>query len=148
MSVRLSDGAQQEVVHVDVLRRLEDVQDRLGHVVGMDVMLYIAPGHQLDLGGTGSVTLSPRTSGIYRGITVFQDRNSTTEVKLHGNGALRASGTLYAARAMFNMVGNGATDQFGSQLICWNLNLSGNGNIKINWLAEDTARVRVIRLVE
>ena len=117
-------------------------------VVGHGVMLYLAAGAQLDLGGNGDLTLTPPASGIYRGITVFQDRNSTEQVKLHGNGIQRLSGTLYAARAMVNMVGNGETSQHFSQLICWNLNLSGNGNININWSAQDTARVRVIRLVE
>ena len=111
-------------------------------------MLYIALGAQLDLGGNGNLTLSPPTSGIYRGLTVFQDRSSTAEVKLHGNGTQQISGTLYAAHARFNMVGNGATSQLGSQLICWNLNLSGNGNINVNWFAQDTARIRIIRLVE
>ncbi|MCY2990606.1 MAG: pilus assembly protein TadG-related protein [Planctomycetota bacterium] len=118
------------------------------NVVGNGVMLYIALGAQLDLGGNGNLTLSPPTSGIYRGLTVFQDRSSTAEVKLHGNGTQQISGTLYAAHARFNMVGNGATSQLGSQLICWNLNLSGNGNINVNWFAQDTARIRIIRLVE
>lgn len=118
------------------------------NIVGNGVMLYLDSGAALSLGGNGNVTLSPMTTGAYQGLTVFENRNSTTAMNLAGNGTMQISGTLYAPHAAISMVGNGLTNQVGSQVIAYSLNLSGNGALNVTWTANATARARVLGLVE
>ncbi len=96
----------------------------------------------------GSVNLSPITSGTYKGMTYFQARNASQEVHIEGNGTFNIKGTLYAAGAELQAVGNGLFSNIGSQYVTKELALSGNGNVGITWSGEEVARTRIIKLVE
>jgi hypothetical protein len=140
------------------------------------VMLYNAPAssdssEQVQITGnatTGTVNLSPLTSGPYAGMMLWQNRASSLDVCLTGNGSFTINGTLYAAVAKLNIVGSAQTSsgavtgsyvdgngnpvqggsKIGSQYISNNLSLSGNGNIAIKSSGGDVARTRIITLVE
>ena len=58
------------------------------------------------------------------------------------------AGTLYAKWALFNVAGNGAYDVIGSQYISYDLVMGGNGSFNVNWDANQTAKSRLIGLVE
>src|SRR5207237_4288962 len=65
-------------------------------------------------------------------------RKSASPLSLSGNGALTITGVLYAAGATLNVTGNGGLDAqgrpldtAGSEYIVGDLNISGNGNIRI-----------------
>jgi Flp pilus assembly protein TadG len=121
-----------------------------GTVVGNGVMIYNAPltgTDSIDLHGQGSLTISPMTTGLYRGISFFQDRNATAPLSITGNGSVNMSGTFYAASASVNITGNSSNDVIGSQYISYDLSLKGNGSININWNGS-TARTRRIGLIE
>jgi Putative Flp pilus-assembly TadE/G-like len=121
------------------------------NIVGNGVLIYNAPvssGDVISITGPGSVTITPPTSGIYQGISIFQDRTSSAPVSVTGNGSMNISGTFYAAHATLNITGNGSTNVIGSQYITYDLNVTGNGGININWSVNQTARSRVIGLVE
>ena len=45
---------------------------------GSGVFIYNTGSGAINLSGSGSISLSPMTSGTYAGITVFQDRSSST----------------------------------------------------------------------
>jgi hypothetical protein len=154
-----------------------------GASIGMDsntsggVLIYNVPSssassEQLQLKGDGTtpgvVSLSPLTSGPYSGLVLWQDRNSSLDVYIEGNGSFTINGTLYAAGAKLNIVGSAQTSggtvtgwyidsngnkvqgssKIGSQYISKNLSLSGNGNISIKSAGPDVARTRIIALVE
>ena len=73
----------------------------------------------------------PLTSGIYKGVVVFQDRNSKGSITISGNGHLHTTGTVYAPKATVTLSGNGAEDNpigisLGSEWIIDDLVLSGN----------------------
>src|SRR5262249_16110574 len=69
-----------------------------GSLVGNGVMINNAPSNQSDgisLNGQGSLAITPMTTGIYQGISFFQDRTATAPVSVTGNGNMNISGTFY-----------------------------------------------------
>jgi YD repeat-containing protein len=91
------------------------------------------------ISGNGNVHLSPALSGTYAGITLFQERTSTEALSITGNGKTQIGGVIYAPRAVANITGNGGLDgqgipldTIGSQLIAYNLAVSGNGSVKLD----------------
>ena len=100
-------------------------------VSGTGVMIYNdAGGGAITISGSGSITLSPMTSGPYAGITLFQARTATASVAVSGIGpSTNISGTFYAADASINISGSGSG--VGSQYIASTLGLSGSGSINV-----------------
>jgi hypothetical protein len=118
------------------------------------IMLYNCPtntsnsqGISIQGNATGSVTLSPLTSGIYAGILFWQDRSSSVALNIQGNGTFNLSGTFYAADANMG-IGGGGTATIGSQYISRTLTINGGGNVTVNYTDAGTARVRIVCLVE
>ena len=121
-----------------------------GAVTGNGVMIYNAPLTKTDsinLSGQGATTITPMTTGLYQGLSFFQDRTSTVPLSITGNGNLNISGTFYAASASVKITGNGSGEVVGSQYISFGLTLGGNGSLSISWNGS-TARTRRIGLVE
>ena len=120
------------------------------NMTGTGVVIYNAPAStsdQVKLTGSGSLTLSPPTSGTYKGISIFQDRTSTAVVALTGGGSMNVSGTIYAAKAEIDLTGNGGTNVAGSQIIANNMKVTGNGPVSVNYNATGSP-VRDTRIVE
>jgi hypothetical protein len=109
------------------------------------VMLYSTG--RVALTGQGVVRISPPTTGLYQGISVFMDRNSGGPVKITGNGSFTVSGTVYAANGAGQIAGNGDV-QLGSQYITRTLDVGGNGAVNIRYNARSGPRERRIALVE
>lgn len=121
-----------------------------GNLTAPEVLIYNAPSsisQKLDITGQGSVTLTPPTSGVYRGISIFQDRTADVMVKVTGNGQFNVSGTMYAANALIMIEGNGDAG-LGSQYISRLLDLGGNGDLNIIWNPDLAPKTRVYGLVE
>jgi hypothetical protein len=122
-------------------------------LTGLEVMIYNDPINQpaVDEGingvGGGSVTLTPPKTGLYQGISFFQDRNDDVDVIFAGNGKFNVTGTVYAAGALVRASGNGDIS-VGSQYISRALDLGGNGNLNITWNPLTTAPTRVLQLVQ
>jgi hypothetical protein len=139
------------------------------------VLIYNAPvstadSEKIQITGnaSGTVNLSPLTSGPYSGLMLWQDRNSSVPILVEGNGNFSINGTFYAAGAPLNINGNGQTStgtstgyytdssgtqingasRIGSQYISQDLALGGNGNININYQGPQEAKTRIITLVE
>ncbi len=124
-----------------------------GSLQGNGVMIYNAPGNGnadgISVSGQGSMVLSGPTSGIYQGVTFFQDRTANVTGNVQGaGGATSITGTFYFAGALLNISGNGGVANLGSQYISRQLTLGGNGGININWTPYTVARKRSIYLVE
>jgi len=117
------------------------------------VMIFNAPQNSNDIvsiqgSGKGAVNVTPPSSGLYQGISIFQDRNSATSLNIAGNGNFNFEGTFYAASALLKISGNSPDNTIGSQYISYDLTLSGSGGVKIIWNADQVARFRTIGLVE
>jgi hypothetical protein len=120
------------------------------NLTGSGVMIYNAPVHsseQVKLTSTGSLTLSPPTSGTYKGITIFQDRSSTAAVAITGNGSMNLTGTIYAAGANINLTANGSANVIGSRIIADSMTVTGNGSVNVNYSGNGSP-LRDTRIVE
>ena len=53
-------------------------------ISGNGVFIYNTGGGAITLSGSGTIALSPMTSGTYQGITIFQDRSSSTAATMSG----------------------------------------------------------------
>jgi hypothetical protein len=119
-------------------------------VTGSGVMIYNAPVHNsesVSLSGNGSLTLSPPTSGTYKGIAIFQARSATASVNITGNGSMNLTGSIYAAGATVNLTGNGGTNEIGSQIVADSMTVTGNGSINVNYNA-NLSPAKDVRIVE
>jgi hypothetical protein len=122
-----------------------------GVLMANGVLLFNAPvseGDAINLAGKGVVVMSPLNSGLYQGFTIVQDPYSTLPVNVTGNGKMNITGTIYAAHASLNLTANGNGDVIGSQLVAYDLSLSGIGSIVVHRDINPAGRTRVIGLVE
>jgi hypothetical protein len=98
------------------------------------------------------VALDGTVSGtdIYKGILYFQDRGSTQDVTVSGNGSFTMEGTFYAPSAGLKITGNTSTPPsiIGSQYIADSLTVSGGGSIVVDYSSGTLAPVRYLTLVE
>src|SRR5262249_16262999 len=105
---------------------------------GTGVLIYLTQTGptSVSISGNASVTLTPPTSGTYKGIVLFQDRASHAAITISGNGVLNATRTLHAPGAKVTPAGNQPTDPpthtgLGSQWIVLDLALSGNAHFNV-----------------
>jgi hypothetical protein len=63
-------------------------------------LFYNAPkvsSDQINVNGSGSLKLSPMTTGTWVGMTIFQARGSTNTLFVSGIGSVNVTGASYAA---------------------------------------------------
>jgi hypothetical protein len=116
-----------------------------GSLYAAGVMVFCTGG--ISVTGLGSVTWSPPTTGIYKGISYFQQRSCTATAKVAGNGQYNVTGTFYVAGGLTDIQGNGDAS-VASQVVTLLMKSGGNGVTNINWSAGNTAPTRIISLVE
>jgi hypothetical protein len=124
----------------------------LGSLTANGVMIYNAPKSSSDNislsgSGGGSVTMTPPTTGLYKGLTLFQQRTATNVMNISGNGGFYVTGTFYTAGSLMNVTGNGAA-QIGSQYISLLLDINGAGGMAIDYNPDQVIPRRVLSLVE
>jgi hypothetical protein len=121
------------------------------NLVANGVMIFNAPKSNSDnisINGSGSISLSPPTTGMYAGISLFQQRGTTNTIYVTGNGGSSVTGTFYTANGTLNVSGNGTNNVLGAQYISYNLVVNGNGGFTVLWNPQQVARTRIIKLVE
>ena len=105
----------------------------LSSIIGNGVFIYNTGGGAINLSGSGSISLSPMSSGTYAGITVFQDRSSTTGATMSGSGNMNNTGTFYFPDATLTLSGSSGVNAVGAQIIAKNLTFSGSAGIQVNY---------------
>jgi hypothetical protein len=121
-----------------------------GSLTANGVMIINNPYSNSDtisITGQGAINLSPMTTGIYQGISLWQTRSSTNTLTVAGGGSGAISGTFYAQHGLLKVSGTGG-QSVGSQYISWDVALSGNGNFTIDWQAPNVAPFKNLQLVE
>jgi hypothetical protein len=121
-----------------------------GSLAAVGVMIFTAPKQSsdvIDISGTGNILLSPPTTGLYKGLSLFQDRESTNTLSVSGGGGMNITGTFYAANAMMKVSGGGDS-KVGSQYISRYLTITGNGGMHIDYNPQQAIPRRVLGLVE
>jgi hypothetical protein len=100
-----------------------------GNLVASGVMIYMKSG-PLDFAGNGVFNLSPMTSGVYEGVTVFQSRTNLADSSIRGGNALSTiTGSLYFPNNLVTLHGGGGT--LGNQIIAFRVRLGGNAAMNV-----------------
>jgi hypothetical protein len=108
-----------------------------GSLIAEGVMIYNAGTGGSDLvliEGSGPVMLSPPTSGIYKGITLFQNRASAQLLELYHTSigsVWNITGAIYASGGLVGMIGANNEPSYGSQIVGWDVAIQGTGNMTI-----------------
>jgi hypothetical protein len=121
-----------------------------GDLLAQGVMIFNAPtksSETVDISGTGSIVMSPPTDGLYKGLTLFQDRESPNTLSVSGGGYMDITGTFYAANGTLKVSGGGDS-KVGSQYISRYLEVVGNGGLSIDYDKDTAIPRRVWHLVE
>ena len=121
-----------------------------GSLTAPGVMIVNAPQSNSDtisITGTGAINLSPMTTGLYQGLSLWQTRASTNTLTVSGGGSGSVTGTFYAQHGTLKVSGSGGSS-VGSQYISWDVTLSGNGNFSITWSPASVAPEKLLQLVE
>lgn len=87
-SVKMSPG----VYYVDGEISFKDSSS----LSGSQVMIYTEAPKGIKFKSSGEITLSPPTSGTYKGVTIFQDAASKTKLEFKNDAKLSLSGIIYA----------------------------------------------------
>src|SRR5262249_5591179 len=116
-----------------------------GSLNATGVMIVNAPRNgqnsdTISINGTGVINITPMTTGIYQGISLWQVRSSTNPIYVSGNGGSVMTGTFYSAKGTLNVTGNGTNDVIGSQYISYDVVVNGNGAFNVAWNANQTGK--------
>jgi hypothetical protein len=120
---------------------------------GTGVLIYqYGTTGSISINGNGVVNLPAPSTGTYKGIGLWQERDSTQTMNVTGNGQTIIAGTFYAQHGTMNIVGNGTTaDILGSQYVSWDIAIKGNGSFTLDYAGQSTAPPppnRTLQLVE
>jgi Flp pilus assembly protein TadG len=117
-------------------------------LTGNGVFIYNTGGGAVNLSGTGSISLSPMTTGTYAGLSIFQDRTSTTGATLSGGSNISCSGTFYFPDATLTLSGTSGVATMGSQMIVNKITFSGGAGVSVNYNSNSVAAVPKLALVQ
>ncbi len=122
-----------------------------GNLTAAGVMIVAMPNQNSDtisITGSGVIDLTPMTTGIYAGISLWQQRSSTNTITVSGGGAgSTILGTFYAQHGTLKVSG-GNSAGVGSQYISYDLNITGNAAMNVAYNPATVAPVRILQLVE
>ncbi len=125
----------------------------LATVAGVEVMIFNTsvsqPAGPVTFTTSGVVAIVPPLSGIYQGMSIFQERTSAQPISLTGFGVTSILGTIYAPSAPLSLTGLAGVgvDTLGGAYICDTITVGGVGNININ-LGPHYVRVPDVSLLE
>jgi hypothetical protein len=101
----------------------------------------------LSLAGTGTMTLSASRTGSYAGMLLFQDRSCTNGAAISVRTGTTLNGTLYVPAATLTLtLVNNLT--IASQIVAYELTVTGNSTLTMNFTAASITGTRVPSLVE
>jgi Flp pilus assembly protein TadG len=106
----------------------------------------------VDLTG-GKLTMTPPSSGTYKGILFYQDRRATLEngVEINGNSTSKIEGALYFPRADLTFNGTAGMNTDCMQIVSWKVKFTGNSGISNScpsWSGASSFTGKKIRMVE
>jgi hypothetical protein len=101
-----------------------------GDITAIGVMFYVEEG-AVDITGNGDHQISAPTSGIYAGVSIFQNRDNTSIVDVGGTAFVDGGGTVYAAGSEVRL--HGTADTVNVQFICDTFTTVGTVGITIEF---------------
>ncbi len=109
-----------------------------GFLKGAGVTIFLMEGAEFSVNGNEVVQLTPPTSGPYAGITIYQEKSNTTEIKINGTSGSYITGFVYAPGAHVFYAGNSATTTQSAclRLVANTIEMTGNSSMKSDCSAE------------
>jgi prepilin-type N-terminal cleavage/methylation domain-containing protein len=99
-------------------------------VSGSGVFLY-NKGGGVNFAGSSTVSLSPPTSGQYKGILIFQSRTNTNALTLAGGTGISPIGIIYAPAGSNVTLGIGSATLRVTAVVAQNIKVSGSAQVTI-----------------
>ncbi len=117
-----------------------------GNLTANEVLFYVIDDGEVYLGGSGIITITPPTSGIYEGISIFQARDNTQPSTIIGSTTMDLQGTYYFPASDLEVGGTGIA--LGNQLIAWTMWIHGTGTFDIAYDGSNPTTGYKVWLVE
>lgn len=122
-------------------------------ITGSGVTFYLVGGARVSINGTATLNLSAPTSGTYKGVLFFGDRNSVggTINKFNGTASSLLTGDIYFKSQAVDYSGNFSGIDGCTAIIADTISWSGNSTINQDCSAHGMQQIntsQLIRLVE
>jgi len=104
-------------------------------IVGQGVTLYMING-LVKINGSATVKVTaplraPDPAPAIAGVVLTMAPGNNSDVQINGNAESFWTGTILAPESDVDMLGNGVTDAFKSQIIGWNVEVGGTANTNV-----------------
>lgn len=109
-----------------------------GYLYGTGITIYLVNGGDISISG-GDIDLeappaSPDPDPGIEGVLFYVNPVRDSVINLNGNNESKYLGIIYAPQADVSINGaNGTTPTFNTQIIAWNVEISGNASLDINF---------------
>ena len=102
---------------------------------------------KVNISGSGTIALSPLTSGSFSGMLFYERRWNSQDFNISGSGQIGATlnGMIYDKWGAMNLSGSGS---YNSEFIVGSMNITGSGNYTIDTTGKNTGRANQVFLVE
>jgi Flp pilus assembly protein TadG len=100
---------------------------------GDHVMIFVKSG-AVHFNGGATINLKAPTSGPFKGLLLYLPIENTNKVVLNGNADSAFRGTILAPGAEIHLNGNGSSYGYHSQIIGYQIDMSGNENMHITYV--------------
>ncbi len=122
--------------------------DIQGDLSGSEVLIVVNGGN-VSINANANVTLSAPTSGPYDGLLFYVPPSNPASVTINGNSDLHTTGMILAPTSAVTING-GSTSQFNfsSQIVGFEVKLTGNSGINLHYNSGDQFQLQVYPQVE
>ena len=122
-------------------------------ITGTGVTIFMAGTSTIEVSGNSTIEITAPTSGVYSGIALFGDRDSSGEWDLTGNSGVSIVGAIYSPNSDITFTGNNSSFSSGqcTQVIGGTVTFWGSSDFDTDCSASGTRDIstgRAIRIVE
>lgn len=109
-----------------------------GKLSGQGVTIFLMEGAEFTSNANEVINLSPPATGPYAGITIYQEKSNTQEVKINGGSGSNVTGFIYAPGAHVFYAGNSDMSGGGQciRIVGNTIEMTGNSAVTSNCEAE------------
>lgn len=116
-------------------------------LIGNNVVIYMITGG-VTWNGQATVRLDAPDSGPYKGLLLFVAPTNTNPVTINGGGDSKIVGTVLAPSSECNVLGGGGQEGLQTQIVCYDINLSGNSDTTIVYNSDQQYQPPTLPVVE
>lgn len=114
-------------------------------ISGVGVTIYVKG--KVSIPSNSTVNLQAPTSGIYKGVLIFADRNNTQTLKFNGTANSQMTGAIYAAKGDVEYAGNFSGQNGCTQVVGFTVTWTGAATVGINCEAYGMSNIKITNQV-